>query len=151
MHHSRVMQGSLFRFAPWGLRRSPLHSHRTVREPLDYSLRSWEKFIRLFLFNHKDINIVDVPIPIAGYWLWFCFKIINHPLRLYQIPKLNKLTTFAPFPLQKLHHYYELVRHRNLTASKLCAPFTQQSRLPVSIIKAWIRVLLSLSRMPHYQ
>ena len=63
----------------------------------------------------------------------------------------EQASSFAPLPLQELHHYYGLVRHRNLTASKLCAPFTQRPRLPVSIIKARIRVLLSLSRMPHYQ
>jgi hypothetical protein len=72
----------------------------------------------------------------------------------------EQASSFAPLPLQELHHYYGLVRHRNLTVSQLCAPFTQQSRFPpeksgqaVSIIKAWIRVpeksgqaLLSLSR-----
>ena len=61
-------------------------------------------------------------------------------------PKTEQASSFAPLPLQELHHYYGQVRHRNLTASQLCAPFTQRPRLPVSIIKARIRVLLSLSR-----
>jgi len=62
--------------------------------------------------------------------------IINHPLRLLIVSKTKQAKPFAPLSLQEFHHYYDLVRHRNLTVSPRRRSLRLQFRFPVFLTKA---------------
>ena len=68
------------------------------------------------------------------------------------------LIPFAPSPLQRLQHYYELVRHcaphwysHAYGTSTCVSPLTSERQLPPFHTKAWIRVMPSLCRTPPRQ
>jgi len=64
--------------------------------------------------------------------------------------KLKQAKSFAPFPLQKLHHYYGLVCHRYFIQSLydgFPSRLTVQYRLLLFRTKPCIAFLSTLSRM----